>query len=268
MSPLMLAAHRGCSQCVRLLIDAKARLDATSTRGTTALHEACDASNEEVALLLIGAGCNPELKNLQGRSALDVLQKTASLQSAARKGLLPGFLSGGGRQRREAATRIQLLLRGQLPTSLELAGSGGQPAFYDTLRWTEKSHRYMPPQLREAVLLLLLHSRRCLPHHAGWLPPDVWGNVFRFMHRAWICPPAPSLRKMEPPRAAAGDVSLERKLEAELLMVQDSLRHLSLLVAGDASAEPIVSRSMQMLRDKEEALLARKEASEAPVRDG
>ena len=40
--------------------------------------------------------------------------------------------------------------------------------------------------------------------------------------------------------------------------MRDSLEHLSLLIQNDATAEPIVGPSLQLLREKEQALLARK----------
>ena len=135
----------------------------------------------------------------------------------------------------------------------------------------------MPPQLRQAVVTLLLHSGRCTPHETGWLPPDLWIQVFRYMDRAWVRPAAPPQQgeSQLPPRPRpAGGASCRAEpdqgaLESELKNVRDSLQHLSLLIQNDASAEPIVGPSLRLLREKEQALVARKEdALDAPVTNG
>ena len=290
VTPLMLASRHGCAECVTLLLRCGASVGTTSKRGgTTALHEACgahaqkaEARHEEVAVVLIEAGADPCARDDRGWSSLDALRNRAppaSISGAAGPllpGFSPGFLSGGGSDKKKAELRISLLLRGQLPTSHEVKG-GGQPAFYDRRRWTETSHRYMPPQLRQAVVTLLLHSGRCTPHETGWLPPDLWIQVFRYMDRAWVRPAAPPQQDESqlPPRPRpAGGASCRAEpdqgaLESELKNVRDSLQHLSLLIQNDASAEPIVGPSLRLLREKEQALVARKEdALDAPVTNG
>jgi hypothetical protein len=134
LTPLMRAARQGCRECVRLLVDAKADVTLASERGATALHEACDANHEEVAVVLISAGCDPEARDRRGWSPLDAMRRTAP--PAARRqtsgGSLPGFSSGflgGSRQRREAAARIQLLVRGarSAPSLHSMASSSLRP---------------------------------------------------------------------------------------------------------------------------------------------
>ena len=282
LTPLMLASRHGYAKCVRMLLRCDARVGTASQQsGTTALHEACqaytqkaEARHEEVAVVLIEAGADAYARDDRGWSPLDALRNRAPLASTAGAagswpGFSPGFLCEGASERKKAELRITQLVGGQLPTSHDTKG-GDQPAFYDRLRWTETSHRLMPPQLREAVVSLLLHSGRCAPHETGWLPPDLWIQVFRNMDRAWVrsAAPPPQGKSPLPPRPRpAGGASCAAEpdqgedqgaLESELKNVRDSLEHLSLLIQNDATAEPIVGPSLQLLREKEQALLARK----------
>ena len=57
---------------MKLLIDAKAPLNATDVNGWTPLHHALAEGHGEVAIALIEAGANYDVKDSEGKTALQV----------------------------------------------------------------------------------------------------------------------------------------------------------------------------------------------------
>jgi len=68
-SPLHLAASRGESEILRLLLATKADPNLQNDAGDTLLHAAASTGREEAIAELLRAGANPKLKNNFGRSA-------------------------------------------------------------------------------------------------------------------------------------------------------------------------------------------------------
>ena len=70
LTPLMLAAFRGCVDVVRLLLDAGANINATTTDGGTALMLAAQAGNTGAVRLLIERGADVRATDNEGNTAL------------------------------------------------------------------------------------------------------------------------------------------------------------------------------------------------------
>jgi len=69
--PLHSAAAGRSAECVRVLLDAGADVDARQHGGYTALMEAALQGNEEMVRALLDAGADPMLTSDEGRSAVD-----------------------------------------------------------------------------------------------------------------------------------------------------------------------------------------------------
>lgn len=67
-SLLIIAARSGQNEIVKMLLQIGAEKDATSTYGSTALHEAAGAGHEDVVITLLNAGCNPLARNKYGQT--------------------------------------------------------------------------------------------------------------------------------------------------------------------------------------------------------
>lgn len=279
LTPLMLAAQGGWVECVRVLLAAGAQPDAQSfpmgppytgssrTPRMTALHLACAAMHEEVAVALIDAGASFEIKDDRNRTPLDVAAgPTMGVDTPI--GLRRGFFDQTRPDRQRMQARLVKYAQGRMPSSYERKLTDPIiPMFYRELKWTKERHARMPPAMREAVMLLLLHSQRAHMNEAGWLPPELWPCVFGFMHRDWIRepepapapaptpPPEPPAASRRPATAASPEVERERrKIDDELKVVEESLRHIGLVTRGDPSLEKEVESAVQLLKDKQSAL--------------
>jgi hypothetical protein len=71
-TPLIAAAGKGNAHVVRMLLSAKANVDAQDIYGDTALIEAAKKGHREIIELLLNAGANPSLANNKGETAYDV----------------------------------------------------------------------------------------------------------------------------------------------------------------------------------------------------
>lgn len=69
---LIYACRLGRDACAKVLIAARANLEAKDESGSTALIRACAAGHPECARLLIDAGAITETRDLSGRSALEI----------------------------------------------------------------------------------------------------------------------------------------------------------------------------------------------------
>ena len=70
LTPLLLAAREGCTDCVKALIEGKANLDMPDPEGITPLIMAITNLHYDAAAALIKAGANPDRWDLWGRSPL------------------------------------------------------------------------------------------------------------------------------------------------------------------------------------------------------
>jgi hypothetical protein len=70
-TPLLLAALFGQTEATAWLIDRKAKLSATSKRGSSALHLAAFFAHPDTVQLLLEKGVPTDTKNLKGETALD-----------------------------------------------------------------------------------------------------------------------------------------------------------------------------------------------------
>ncbi|TPX41369.1 hypothetical protein SeLEV6574_g06120 [Synchytrium endobioticum] len=74
-TPLHLCSFRGYTHLVeQLLSKREIAIDETSLKGNTCLHAAADADHMDIVLLLLQAGADPTIRNLQGKSAADLSQ--------------------------------------------------------------------------------------------------------------------------------------------------------------------------------------------------
>lgn len=74
-TPLHYAATRGHLEIITLLLDSHAYIDAESPNGSTPLMMAAHYGTPEAVKLLLKAGADPLLKNQQGLSAIDFAQQ-------------------------------------------------------------------------------------------------------------------------------------------------------------------------------------------------
>lgn len=81
--PLHYAATNGHVPVIRLLLDKNAYIDAASPNGTTPLMMAAHYGSSDAVKLLLESGADPVLKNIQGLSALDFANRAGNEDSAA-----------------------------------------------------------------------------------------------------------------------------------------------------------------------------------------
>jgi uncharacterized protein len=70
MTPLLFASRQGCVECVTILVEAKADLDAADPDGITPTISALINGHYDIAGLLIGAGADVQLADKTGRTPL------------------------------------------------------------------------------------------------------------------------------------------------------------------------------------------------------
>ena len=90
-APLHYAATNGHLAIVRMLLDHHAYIDAESPNGTTPLMMAAHYGTPETVKLLLEAGADPLLKNSIGLTALDFAQRANRSDSAQ---LIAAFVRG------------------------------------------------------------------------------------------------------------------------------------------------------------------------------
>ncbi len=81
-APLHYAATNGHLEVMRLLLDEHAYIDAASPNGTTPLMMAAHYGSASAVKLLLEAGADPTLKNIQALSALDFANRGTRPDSA------------------------------------------------------------------------------------------------------------------------------------------------------------------------------------------
>lgn len=81
-APLHYAATRGHLDIMTFLLDEHAYIDAASPNGTTPLMMAAHYGTPSAVKLLLEAGADPMLKNMQGLSAIDFAQRNNRADSA------------------------------------------------------------------------------------------------------------------------------------------------------------------------------------------
>ncbi|CAN5737249.1 ankyrin repeat domain-containing protein [soil metagenome] len=88
-TPLHYAATHGHLDVMRLLLDNYAYIDAESPNKTTPLMMAASYGTPEAVKLLLEAGADPSLKNVQGLNAIDFAQRASRTDVAQ---LIAGFV--------------------------------------------------------------------------------------------------------------------------------------------------------------------------------
>lgn len=90
-APLHYAATNGHVELMRLLLDNHAYIDAESPNGTTPLMMAAHYGSPQAVKVLLEAGADPTLKNALGLSAIDFAQRAGRAESAE---LIAAFIRG------------------------------------------------------------------------------------------------------------------------------------------------------------------------------
>jgi ankyrin repeat protein len=81
-TPLHYAATNGQLPVIRFLLDEHAYIDAESPNRTTPLMMAAMYGTPEAVKVLLEAGADPLLKNMQGLNALDFAERVSRTESA------------------------------------------------------------------------------------------------------------------------------------------------------------------------------------------
>ena len=81
-APLHYAATKGHLDVMNVLLENHAYIDAASPNGTTPLMMAAMYGTPSAVKLLLEAGADPALKNIQGLTAIDFAQRDKRLDSA------------------------------------------------------------------------------------------------------------------------------------------------------------------------------------------
>lgn len=80
MTPLMVAAEAGRSDCIKMLLACKASVNAVDNKGNTALLWAVLNENARCAALLMEAGADPARKNHEGKSAVSAAKESGDAE--------------------------------------------------------------------------------------------------------------------------------------------------------------------------------------------
>ena len=90
-APLHYAATNGHLEVMSLLLDENAYIDAASPNGTTPLMMAAHYGTPSAVKLLLEAGADPMLKNVQGLNAIDFANRGERKESAE---IIAAFVRG------------------------------------------------------------------------------------------------------------------------------------------------------------------------------
>ena len=259
--------HEGalCPACVRTLLVAKADLSLTDSDGRSALHHAASLYDEATLLLLLDHGADLHVEDADGKDALALLER----HDIARLTQSFEHYRIEYERRTQIASRIQLYQAGQMPpyhaasdssvwrattararmraglraveaaaAALGMTRSAPPPMTPCRCtvwrRWSETSHRFCPPCMREAIRTMLLASNRRMEGESCCLPTELWLHVFRHMHRDWFDDADERRRRhaaAQERRAAA--VQQRRENERELKHTEEAIRMLEAVIEGD-----------------------------------
>jgi uncharacterized protein len=90
-APLHYAATKGHLEVINVLLENHAYIDAASPNGSTPLMMAAMYGTPSAVKLLLEAGADPSLKNIQGMTAIDFAQRDKRLDSAE---IIAAFVRG------------------------------------------------------------------------------------------------------------------------------------------------------------------------------
>lgn len=285
---LILATKARSAPCVRTLLVAKADLSLTDSDGRSALHHAASLYDEATLLLLLDHGADLHVEDADGKDALALLER----HDIARLTQSFEHYRIEYERRTQIASRIQLYQAGQMPpyhaasdsSSVEGDDGEGEDAcgpssrrgcgrsagndaectaaddalsLYRGRRWSETSHRFCPPCMREAIRTMLLASNRRMEGESCCLPTELWLHVFRHMHRDWFDDADERRRRhaaAQERRAAA--VQQRRENERELKHTEEAIRMLEAVIEGDELGRVAVAGPLNRLLNRRDELKA------------
>ena len=173
-APLHASAFKGCTSCVRLLLDAGADVNGKNNGGNTPLHFAADQKEWTTARVLLRYGADLNAKNNDGKTPVDIAELhelseiltqrslTKSLIDAARNGQtkpIEDFLGGGGDASAEddVATMLHYALgNGQTKTAELLIAKGAR---LDTRPFQGEPVLFLAIRRKDATMLNFLLDR-------------------------------------------------------------------------------------------------------------
>jgi ankyrin repeat protein len=109
-SPLHLAARGGHDDAVLALLEYGAEVNALSKQGETPLHEVSGRGHKEIVQMLLFYGADPTIKDIDGRTALDVAIESPSTAAEGEVDLLKDkFVELGGvlPEEKEASVKVE-----------------------------------------------------------------------------------------------------------------------------------------------------------------